>query len=77
MRRDKGVVTVPRNDLGVKLAADLVTMAKHIVIARRGRGEKKITIAEYLSNLLMPLIQRDYEKEFGPSNRSKGPKSDK
>jgi hypothetical protein len=72
LRRDKGVVTVARNDLGVKLEAEVVTKAKHIVIARRGRGEK-ITIAEYLSVLLKPLVERDYEKEFPPA-RPKGPK---
>jgi hypothetical protein len=71
LRTAKDVV-VARNDLGVKLDAELVTKAKHVVITRRGRGEK-LTIAEYLSGLLKPLVERDYEKEFSPA-RPKGPK---
>jgi hypothetical protein len=67
----KDVGTVARNDLAVKLDAELVTKAKHVVITRRGRGEK-LTIAEYLSGLLKPLVDRDYETEFNPAKKPKG-----
>jgi hypothetical protein len=52
-----------------------VTKAKHIVVARRGRGEK-ITIAEYLLSLLAPLVERDYEKELA-AVRPKGTKGER
>ena len=70
-KNSKEVATVARNDLGVKLDADIVTKAKHVVIGRRGKGEK-LTLAEYLSDLLKPLVERDYEAEFRPAPKSKG-----
>jgi hypothetical protein len=70
-RNVKEMPTVARNDLGVKLDAGLVTKAKHVVIGRRGKGEK-LTLAEYLSELLKPLVERDYEAEFKPTQKPKG-----
>ena len=67
----KEVATVARNDLAVKLDAGIVTKAKHVVISRRGKGEK-LTLAEYISGLVGPLIERDYEAEFKPAMKPKG-----
>ncbi len=47
-----------RNDKAVKIARDLATKAK--VIAET--SDPQLTIAEYLSGLLRPLIERDWPK---------------
>jgi hypothetical protein len=47
-----------RNDLAVKLDADVAKKAKHVAI---NRG---ITLAEYLSELVRPLVERDFKDEM-------------
>lgn len=54
-----GVAKMPRkkrNDLAVKIEAEIARKAKTICSYRDG------TVAEYLSNLLRPLVDRDFEK---------------
>jgi hypothetical protein len=63
--------TLARNDVPVKLDAEIVTKAKHVVINRRAR-KKGLTLAEYLSDLLKPLVERDYDAEFRQPNKAKG-----
>lgn len=67
---------VARNDVPVKLDAETVRKAKHVVINRRA-GKKGLTLAEYLSDLLKPLVDRDYEAEFGQGHQSKRSKPEK
>jgi hypothetical protein len=65
---------VARDDVPVKLDAETVRMAKHVVINRRAK-QKGLTLAEYLSELLKPFVLRDYEAEFGrPKGKEKGSK---
>jgi hypothetical protein len=70
-RQVKEADTVARNDVPVKLDAELVRKAKHVVINRR-TTQKGLTLAEYLSGLLTPLVDRDYDAEFKQTNRPKG-----
>jgi hypothetical protein len=70
-RIGKESATLARNDVAVKLDAGLVTKAKHVVISRRGRGEK-LTLAEYLSGLLKESVEHDYEVEFNQARKPKG-----
>jgi len=70
-RNGEGIETVARNDVAVKLDADIVRKAKHVVINRRA-SQKGLTLAEYLSELLKPLVERDYDAEFNQSKRPKG-----
>jgi hypothetical protein len=65
-----------RNDLAVKMAAEIVKKAKHIAI---NRG---ITLAEYLSERIRPLVDQDFEEEMAkmlkrPEVRAKGSKAEK
>lgn len=46
-----------RSDVTVKLDADVVRIAK-IVAAYR-----EVSVAAYLSDVLLPIVQRDLEKE--------------
>ncbi len=48
--------SVARNDIAVKLDAEVAKMAKHIAI------DRKITLAEYLSERLRPLVEQDFRK---------------
>jgi hypothetical protein len=62
---------VKRNDVQVKVDAQVATHAR-MVAAARG-----ITIAEYVSELLRPLVLRDLEIETkrqlkGPACKTKG-----
>ncbi len=47
--------TMARNDLTVKIDAELIKKAKYVVI------ERDTTLAEYLSELLRPAIERDFK----------------
>ncbi len=67
-----GGSTVARNDVVVKLDAETVRKAKHVVINRRAKGEKGLTLAAYLSELLAPLVGRDYTAEFDQARGKKG-----
>jgi hypothetical protein len=49
---------VARNDLAVKLDAEIAKKAKHVAI---NRG---ITLAEYLSELVRPLVEKDFKEEM-------------
>jgi hypothetical protein len=66
-----------RNDLAVKMAADIVKKAKHVAI---NRG---ITLAEYLSERVRPLVEQDFEQEMTKmirgqeSTRLKGARGEK
>jgi hypothetical protein len=46
--------TMPRQDLAVKVGADVVKRAKIVAI------DKNITLAEYLTETLRPVVDRDY-----------------
>jgi hypothetical protein len=63
--------TVARDDVPVKLDAEMVRKAKHVVIDRRAT-EKGLTLAEYLSSLLKPLVESDYDARFNQPKRPKG-----
>jgi hypothetical protein len=67
----KDCATVARNDVVVKLDAEIVRKAKHVVINRRAKT-KGLTLAAYLSELLAPLVDRDYKAEFEQAPKSKG-----
>lgn len=56
-----GPATMPRkkrNDLAVKLEADLVIKARTMISFR----DDGMTMAEYLSKLLRPQVERDFEQ---------------
>jgi hypothetical protein len=66
-----GVREMARNDVQVKLDASVIKEAK-MVAAARG-----ITLAEYISEMIRPIVRRDLEAETGrvlgtPSSRRKG-----
>jgi hypothetical protein len=67
---EKGNVAVARDDVPVKLDAEIVRKAKHVVINRRVKT-KGLTLAAYLSELLAPLVERDYAAEFEQPGRGK------
>jgi hypothetical protein len=48
--------TMARNDLAVKMGADVVKMAKHIAI------DRNVTLAEYLTERIRPLVEQDFEE---------------
>lgn len=50
--------TSQRNDVAVKIDAEIIGKAKHVVLAR------DITLAEYLSDLLRGPVDRDFNKEM-------------
>jgi hypothetical protein len=52
-----------RNDLSVKIDADVVTKAKHVSFNRR------MTLAAYLSEMCRPLVDRDFEEEMAKMNK--------
>lgn len=58
-----------RNDVTVKVDADVVATAKMVAASR------EMTLAEYLSSTLAPIVQRDLESEYarraGPGKGSK------
>jgi hypothetical protein len=65
---------VARNDVACKIDADVVFKAKFVVLSRR-RLKKGYTLAQYLSELLQPLVDRDYKDEMaGQSKQTKPPK---
>jgi len=73
------VPTVKRNDVNVKIDADVARWCK-IVSSSRG-----VPMAEYLSELVRPMVQRDLKAEMGrqlgpsrgttPTRRPKGGES--
>jgi hypothetical protein len=52
-----------RNDLTVKIDADIVTKAKHVAFNRR------TTLAAYLSEMIRPLVDRDFQEEMAKMNK--------
>jgi hypothetical protein len=53
--RGNGSIEMARNDLAVKMGADVVKMAKFVAL------DKSITLAEYLTERLRPMVARDYQ----------------
>jgi hypothetical protein len=53
-----GELSVARNDVNVKIDSEVIKDAKMVAAAR------DITMAEYLSELLRPLVQRDLDQVF-------------
>jgi hypothetical protein len=51
-----GSIGLARNDLAVKMGADVVRMAKFVVL------DKGITLAEYLTETLRPTVERHYQE---------------
>lgn len=49
--------TMPRQDLAVKVGADVIRKAKVVALG------KNITLAEYLTERLRPLVDADYVAE--------------
>jgi hypothetical protein len=50
---------VRRNDVAVKIDANVIREAKMVAASR------DLTLAEYLSDLLRPLVHKDLEAETG------------
>ncbi len=47
--------TMPRQDLAIKMGADVVKRAKIVAL------DKNITLAEYLTERVRPLVDQDYQ----------------
>jgi hypothetical protein len=54
---------VARNDLAVKMGADVVKMAKVVALNRN------ITLAEYLTERIRPFVEADYERALAEMAR--------
>jgi hypothetical protein len=67
---ERGCGTLARNDVVVKLDAEVVRKAKHVLINRRAK-QSGLTLAAYLSELLAPLVEHDYQAEFEHAGRQK------
>jgi hypothetical protein len=67
--------TVARNDVGVKLDAQVATWAKMVSSA------KGITLAEYISEILRPIVYRDLQattaEQLGAGVEQKPPRKPK
>lgn len=55
-----------RNDVPAKLDADVVRKAKYVALGN------DVSLAEYLSGLLKPLVDRDYVDAVAKLNREAG-----
>jgi hypothetical protein len=67
------VSKMARNDLAVKMGADVVKMAKHIAI------DRGVTLAEYLTERIRPLVEADFEvmaRKLGKSRPRRGKASE-
>ena len=60
---------VKRNDVNVKMDADVARWCK-IVSSSRG-----VSMAEYLSELVRPIVQRDLKAEMSKQLQPRKPKS--
>lgn len=60
---------VKRNDVTVKMDADVVAEAKMVAASR------DVTLAEYLSELVRPMVRKDLQQEAGRRMNPKPPKS--
>jgi hypothetical protein len=58
--------TSTRDDQSVKVDRELVTRAKFVAERRR------IHLAEYLTELLQPLVARDFDREVQSSKKGNG-----
>ena len=47
--------SVARNDVAVKVDLEVIRMARHVAV------DKRVPLAEYLSERLRPLVVEDYE----------------
>lgn len=64
-------MTMARNDVAVKVGADVVKMAKHIAI------DRGITLAEYLTERLRPLVEADFDEMAKKLGKSRAGRSKK
>jgi hypothetical protein len=53
----------------VKIALDVVTKGGTVASRRRKPNGKRMTLAEYFSELLRPLVERDYLDEVEQMHR--------
>ena len=60
---DAGEATMARNDLAVKMGADVVKKAKVVALNRN------ITLAEYLTERIRALVDGDYAEEVAAMAR--------
>jgi hypothetical protein len=58
-----------RNDVTVKVDAEVVATAKMVAASR------EVSLAEYLSEVLRPLVKRDLDQEY--ARRNQPPKTPK
>lgn len=59
-----------RNDVSVKIDADVVAEAKMVAASR------DVSLAQYLSELLRPLVHRDLEREYARRSKLSRAKKD-
>jgi hypothetical protein len=55
--------TMPRQDLAVKVGADVIKRAKIVAL------DKNITLAEYLTETLRPIVDKDYSQTLAKMAR--------
>jgi hypothetical protein len=55
-RLDRDMARTRRNDVAVKMGADVVKMARHIAV------DRNIPLAEYLTERIRPLVEQDFEE---------------
>ncbi len=55
-KRKDEMARTRRNDVAVKLGADVVKMARHLAV------DQNVPLAEYLTERLRPLVERDFEE---------------
>jgi hypothetical protein len=64
-----------RNDVAVKLGADVVKMARHLAV------DRNVALAEYLTERLRPLVVKDFDEMTKrlkkPEATPKPPKTEK
>jgi hypothetical protein len=54
-RLDRDMARTRRNDVAVKMGADVVKMARHIAV------DRGIPLAEYLTERIRSLVEQDFE----------------
>lgn len=56
-RKKKGDTSPPRNDVPIKVDAEVYRFAKAVAALR------SITLAEYVSEILRPIVSKDFDAE--------------
>jgi hypothetical protein len=73
--RKEDMARARRNDVAVKLAADVVKMARHLAV------DRGVPLAQYLSDRLRPFVVQDFEEMTKrlkkPEQNPKPPKTEK